>query len=276
MTRSPRADCRIFLRLTGITSTMNTTGNTILITGGGSGIGRALAEAFHALGNKVIIAGRRQQALDETTVANPGMSSVQLNIEDPADIQRVSLKLASDHPALNTVIHNAGIMRPENLLDPKLSDAEATILTNLLGPIRLTAALLPQLQKQPNATILTVSSGLGFIPMAVTPTYSATKAAIHSWSQSLRYQLRSTNIGVIEIAPPYVQTELMGAAQAVDPRAMPLKDFIAEVIHILQAQPNATEVLVERVKPLRFAEAAGPEKYSAFFNQFNDAMNHPH
>lgn len=255
---------------------MNPTGNTILITGGGSGIGRALAESFQALGNHVIIAGRRRQALDETTAANPGMASIQLNIEDPADIQRAAAQLAKDHPTLNAVIHNAGIMRPENLLAPNLADSEATIATNLLGPIRLTAALLPQLEKQPHAAILTVSSGLAFTPMAITPTYCATKAAIHSWSQSLRYQLKSTNIQVIEIAPPYVQTELMGSAQASDPRAMPLKDFIAEVIQILKTQPNATEVLVERVKPLRFAEASGPEKYTAFFNQFNDAMNHPH
>ncbi len=255
---------------------MNTTGNTIFITGGGSGIGRALAESFHQLGNKVIIAGRRQQVLDETTAANPGMASITLNIEDPADIQRVATQLAKDHPSLNTIIHNAGIMRPENLLTPNLADSEATIATNLLGPIRLTAALLPQLQKQASATILTVSSGLAFLPMAITPTYSATKAAIHSWSQSLRYQLRSTNIQVIEIAPPYVQTELMGSAQASDPRAMPLRDFIAEVMQILQTQPNAAEVLVERVKPLRYAESAGPEKYAAFFNQFNDAISHPY
>ena len=257
---------------------MNITGNTILITGGGSGIGRGLAEAFHKLGNKVIIAGRRKQVLDETTAANPGMASIVLNIEDPADIRKVAAQLATDHPTLNAVIHNAGIMRPENLLSqqPDLADSEAIIATNLLGPLRLTAALLPQLQKQPHAAILTVSSGLAFIPMAITPTYNATKAAIHSWTQSLRYQLKSTNIQVIEIVPPYVQTELMGSAQAADPRAMPLKEFLDETIHLIKAQPNATEILVERVKPLRFAEHNGVEKYTAFFQQFNDAMNHPH
>ena len=257
---------------------MNITGNTILITGGGSGIGRGLAEAFHKLGNKVIIAGRRKQVLDETTAANPGMASIVLNIEDPVDIRKVAAQLATDHPTLNAVIHNAGIMRPENLLAQQedLADAEAIIATNLLGPLHLTAALLPQLQKQPHAAILTVSSGLAFIPMAITPTYNATKAAIHSWSQSLRYQLKSTNIQVIEIVPPYVQTELMGSAQAADPRAMPLKEFLDETIHLIKAQPNATEILVERVKPLRFAEHNGVEKYNAFFQQFNDAMNHPH
>ncbi len=255
---------------------MQITGNTILITGGGSGIGRALAESFLSLGNKVIIAGRRQSVLDETTAANPGMASAVLDIEDPANITAFAQKIAADHPTLNVVIHNAGIMRPEDLLTQSgVADSEAIIAINLLGPIRLTAALLPHLKQQPHATIITESSGLAFIPMAVTPTYCATKAAIHSWSQSLRYQLRATNIQVIEIVPPYVQTELMGSAQASDPRAMPLKDFIAETINLIKTQPNAEEILVERVKPLRFAADNGPEKYTAFVKQFNDAMNHP-
>jgi len=211
----------------------------------------------------------------------PGVTAYddyQLNIEDATSIRAFAEKLIADHPALNVVIHNAGIMRPENLLtQPEhLADTEAIITTNLLGPIRLTAALLPQLQKQPHAAILTVSSGLAFIPMAITPTYNATKAAIHSWSQSLRYQLKSTNIQVLEIVPPYVQTELMGSAQAADPRAMPLQEFLDETINLIKTQPNATEILVERVKPLRFAEHSGAEKYAAFFQQFNDAMNHPH
>lgn len=256
---------------------MKPTGNTILITGGGSGIGRGLAEAFHKLGNKVIIAGRRQQVLDDTVASNPGIASAVLNIEDAVNIRTFAQKLTAGFPTLNVIIHNAGIMRPENLLTQSgTADAEDTITTNLLGPIRLTAALLPHLQKQPHATIMTVSSGLGFIPMAITPTYCATKAAIHSWSQSLRYQLKSTNIEVVELAPPYVQTELMGSQQAADPRAMPLKDFLTEVVEIIKTQPNATEILVERVKPLRFAASNGEEKYNAFFKQFNDAMMAPH
>jgi len=253
---------------------MITTGNTILITGGGSGIGRGLAEAFHKLGNHVIIAGRRKQVLDETVAANPGMSSAVLDIENAASIRAFAAKLIADFPDLNAVIHNAGIMRPEKLLaqPEELADVEATITTNLLGPIRLTAALLPQFQKQPHAAILTVTSGLAFIPMAMTPTYNATKAAIHSYTQALRYQLQSTNIQVIELIPPYVQTELMGSKQASDPRAMPLADYLNETINILKAQPDVTEVLVERVKPLRFSEQNGPEKHNAFFKQFNDAM----
>jgi uncharacterized oxidoreductase len=254
---------------------MKSTGNTILITGGGSGIGRGLAEAFHKLGNKVIIAGRRKQVLDETTAANPGMASAILNIEDAASIRTFAAKLVADFPALNVVINNAGIMRPENILaqSENVADAEAIITTNLLGPIRLIAALLPHFLKQPHAAIMTVSSGLAFVPLALTPTYCATKAAIHSYSESLRYQLKSTSVEVIELAPPYVQTELMGSQQAADPRAMPLKDYLAETIDIIKTQPNATEILVERVKPLRFAASNGQEKYDAFFKQFNDAMS---
>jgi uncharacterized oxidoreductase len=251
---------------------MKLTGNTILITGGGSGIGRGLAEAFQALGNTVIIAGRRRQALEETTTANPGMRSAQLDIESAESIRAFASTMAKEYPALNVVIHNAGIMRPENLLeqaeDPK--DAEAIITTNLLGPIRLTAALLPQLKKQPAATIMTVSSGLAYLPMALTPTYCATKAAIHSYSMTLRYQLRGTKVDVLELVPPYVQTELMGSRQANDPRAMPLKDYIAETMKILKEQPQAKEILVQRVLPLRFAEKNG-DVYEAF-QGFNDAM----
>lgn len=257
---------------------MNISGNTILITGGGSGIGRAMAEAFQREGNQVIIAGRRQQVLDETVAANPGMKAAVLDIEKAQSIQGFGEKIAKEYPSLNVVIHNAGIMRPENLLDEKadLGTADATLATNLLGPIRLTAALLPQLLKQPKATIMTVSSGLAFIPLALTPTYCATKAAIHSYSQSLRFQLRSSNVEVIELVPPYVQTELMGSAQASDPRAMPLQEFIDEVMSILKTKPGVTEVLVERVKPLRFAELDGVEKYEAFFKSFNEALNAPH
>ncbi|MCX5494824.1 SDR family oxidoreductase [Kaistia dalseonensis] len=248
---------------------MKTTGNTILITGGGSGIGQALAVAFQALGNQVIIAGRRQSALDETVAAHPGLHSVVLDIEDHQSIRAVATELAASHPSLNVVIHNAGIMRPEDLLaqPDDLTDAEATVATNLLGPIRLTAALLPHLLKQEHAAILTVSSGLAFLPIAATPTYCATKAAIHSYSQSLRYQLRNTAIQVHEIVPPYVQTELMGPGQASDPDALPLKDFIDETMRLLQADPHADEILVERVKPLRFAEVDG--RFGAVFDMLN-------
>ena len=255
---------------------MQLTGNTILITGGGSGIGQGLAEAFQALGNTVIIAGRRQQALDATTAANPGMRSVQLDIDNAEAIRTFGAKMAKEYPALNVVIHNAGIMRPENLLaQPEdLAGAEAIITTNLLGPIRLTAALLPQLKKQPTATIMTVTSGLAYLPLAMTPTYCATKAAIHSYSLTLRYQLKGTKVEVLELVPPYVQTELMGDAQATDPRAMPLKEYIAETMKILKEQPGVTEICAERVYPLRYAEKNGD--FDKAFQGFNNAMAATH
>ena len=249
---------------------MDTTGNTILITGGGSGIGRGLAEAFHALGNHVIVAGRRKQALDETTAANPGMTSVTLDIEDPASIRSFAKQIARDYLGLNVLINNAGIMRPEKLRaqPDDLADAEATIATNLLGPIRLTAALLPLLEKQARSAIMNVSSGLAFVPLALTPTYCATKAAIHSYTQSLRYQLRGSNTQVLELIPPYVATDLMGGAS--DPRAMPLGEFITEVMEILKTQPAAVEICVERVKSFRFAAESG--HYDAAFQGLNQAM----
>jgi len=249
---------------------MKLSGNTILITGGGSGIGRGLAEAFHALGNQVIISGRRRGMLDETTQANPGMKSLTVDMQDTAAIARFAAQAVEQFPALNILINNAGIMRGESLTSQQadLADAETIVATNLLGPIRLTAALLPHLQKQFSAAIINVSSGLAFVPLVFTPTYCATKAAIHSYSQSLRYQLKSTPVEVIELAPPYVQTDLMDGAD--DPRAMPLKEFIQEVMEIFKTQPTPAEILVERVKQLRNAEREG--RYDGAFAGLNGGM----
>jgi uncharacterized oxidoreductase len=210
--------------------------------------------------------------LEETTAANPGMASLTLDIEDPQAILAFAARVTAEHPGLNVVINNAGAMRPEALRNQPEAprDAEAMVTTNLLGPIRLTAALLPHLLKRPRAAILNVTSGLAFLPLALTPTYCATKAALHSYTQSMRYQLKDTAVQVIELAPPYVQTELTGPGQASDPRAMPLKDYIAETVRLLETSPDAEEILVERVKPLRFAEASG--EFAAAFKGLNDSM----
>ncbi len=251
---------------------MKISGNTILITGGGSGIGRALAEAFHKVGNRVIISGRRKAVLDEVTAANPAMASMVMDATDAAGIRAFAEAVVKAHPTLNAVINNAGIMRPEDIAAAPdyLDTAEETIATNLLAPIRLTAALLPHFLKQPAATVLTVSSGLAFVPMVLTPTYSATKSAIHAYSVALREQLEETPVEVIEIVPPYVQTTLMGEGQAKDERAMPLDAFIAEVMDILENRPDEKEVVVERCKPLRFAAQNGN------FDQVFAMINHMH
>src|ERR1700726_1477705 len=243
---------------------MKITGNTIFITGGGSGIGRGLAEALHKLGNQIIISGRRQKQLDEVTRANPGMASLQLDIADPDSIAAVSKQLVAQFPSLNVLINNAGIMQIDDAaggIDDGL--LVSTVTTNLLGPIRLTSALIDQLKKQESAAIIYNTSVLAYVPLALAAVYSATKAALHSFALSQRYKLKETSVSVLEIAPPWVQTDLLGSNN--EPRAMPLPEFIEETIKVLGT--DAEEVLVERAKPLR--NNVGPHE-GAFVAQFND------
>lgn len=238
---------------------MKITGNTILITGGGSGIGRALAESLHARGNHIIITGRREAPLKAVAAANPGMTWATLDMEDAAAIRAFAAQIVQDHPDLNVVVNNAGIMQSEDLTaEPfSLDTAETTVATNLLGPIRLTMALLPHLRSRPTSTVMTVTSGLAFIPLVATPTYNATKAAIHSWTQSLRTQLADTSVEVLELAPPAVATDLM-PGHAENPGSMPLADYTAEVMGLIEhGDTPRGEILVERVKPLRRAEIDG-------------------
>jgi uncharacterized oxidoreductase len=236
---------------------MKMTGNTILITGGASGIGRGLAEAFHSKGNQVIISGRRQSVLDQVTSRHSGMASVSLDITDKASIQAFAAEALLRFPSINMLINIAGIMKIEDVKGSpsEIEVAEAEIVTNLLGTIRVSAAILPHLLQQQESTLITVSSGLAFVPMTAVPTYCATKAAIHSYSMSLREQLRQTSVSVVEVIPPYVQTELLRPEQANDPNAMPLADFIAETMTLLEK--GDTEVVVNACKPLRFAAENG-------------------
>jgi uncharacterized oxidoreductase len=248
---------------------MNLTGNTVFITGGGSGIGRALAEALHKRGNQVIISGRRKGHLEATTKANPGMASVELNVEDPKSIATVTKKLIADFPKLNVLINNAGVMQVDDAagaIDDEL--LVSTVTTNLLGPIRLTSALIEHLKKQKAATVIYNTSVLAYVPLALTAVYSSTKAALHSYTLSQRYKLKDTSVSVVEIAPPWVQTDLLGSNN--EPRAMPLAEFIAETIKVLGT--DAQEVLVERAKPLR--NNPGPNE-GPFVTQFNDSMMQP-
>jgi uncharacterized oxidoreductase len=234
---------------------MKTTGNTILITGGGSGIGEALAHRFHDLGNTVIIAGRRLEALQEAARDRENIHPLALDQDDPADIATFAATVTSLFPELNVLINNAGIMRMEPTLAKSrdLKDAEESVTSNLLGPIRLTNALVEHLGEQPDAAIVNVTSGLAFVPLVIAPTYSAIKAAIHSYTISLRAVLEG-KIEVIELAPPAVRTSLT-PGQAENERFMPLDTFADQVIAQFQQTPTPAEILVEGVDFMRNAEA---------------------
>lgn len=237
---------------------MRMTGNTIFITGGTSGIGRGLAEAFHDRGNRVLIAGRRAERLHEVCARRPGIHCFVLDVTKPASIRNVARRVVEEFPALDCVINNAGVqLRPNFAPGAGVDDADVTreIETNLLGPIRVAEAFLPHLATRPSATLINISSGLAFVPIARFPIYCATKAALHSWTLSLRQQLRGTAVSVIELIPPYVATELGGSDKAVSgPAPMPLDDFIAETMRELET--GADEIAVAEAKRLVAAACA--------------------
>ncbi|WP_329740392.1 SDR family oxidoreductase [Dyella sp. A6] len=245
---------------------MKLTGNTIFITGGGSGIGRAIAEAFHRRGNKVIIAGRRRAQLEAVAAANPGIDTVELDVSDPASITSVAQKLVADYPKLNVLFNNAGVMIPDNaagVIDDTVMQTH--IDTNLLGSIRMTSALIEHLKQQSSATVLYNTSSLAFTPLAPFAVYSATKAALHSYVMSQRFMLRQTSVRVQEIAPPWVGTGLVGDAN--DERAMPLDRFVEGTMAALES--DAEEVLVEEARIYR--NNPGPKEH-AFVTELNTAM----
>ncbi|PRA79266.1 SDR family oxidoreductase [Microbacterium sp. MYb66] len=237
---------------------MNISGNTIFVPGATSGIGLALALRLHDRGNTVIVGGRREDRLAAIAAEHPGIHTVRIDTADESSIDRAARAVITAHPGLNVLITMAGVMRAEDWTTPDgfLSTAEETVTTNILGPIRLVAAFIEHLRAQPDATIMTVSSGLAFAPLRVTPTYNASKAAIHMLSESLRLQLAGTSVSVLELEPPAVRTPLMPGHED-NEAAMPLDEFIDEVMELLENRPDATEVQVERVKFLRYGEARG-------------------
>ncbi|MBT2474580.1 SDR family NAD(P)-dependent oxidoreductase [Microbacterium sp. ISL-103] len=237
---------------------MDISGNTIFIPGATSGIGLALAQQLAARGNTVIVGGRREEILQRIASENPEITAVRIDTTDAESIRTAAAEVIAEHPDLNVVITMAGIMRVEDWTHPDgfLATAEDTVTTNLLGPIRLIAAFIEHLRTRAAATIMTVSSGLAFAPLRATPTYHATKAAIHMLSESLRLQLAGTGVKVLELEPPAVRTALMPGQETSD-FAMPLDEFIDEVIGLIESQPEATEIQVENVKFLRYGEARG-------------------
>jgi len=237
---------------------MNISGNTIFIPGSTSGIGLALALELRATGNTVIIGGRRTDLLDQIAAEHPGIDTIEIDTADPASIDAAAKEVLAKHPDLNVLITMAGIMRIEDWHQPEsfLASAESVITTNVLGPIRLIAAFIEHLQGQPDATIMTVSSGLAFAPFKITPSYNASKAAIHMLSESIRLQLADTTVKLVELEPPSVRTSLLPGQESSE-FAMPLDEFVTEVVELIGSQPDAKELQVARVKFLRYGEARG-------------------
>lgn len=230
--------------------------STVLVTGGNSGIGKELAGRLHGRGHRVVVAGRREDALAKVVDAHPGLEHIVLDQGDPASIAECRGIVDARYPDLNVLVNSAGVIMTEDLTDPAdLVKAEDTIGINLLGPIRLTSALLPVLRGKPGATIITLSSGLGFVPRNQYATYCASKAALHSYVQSLRVQVAPLGVDVVEVIPPGVQTEMMG--DVVNPAALPVGTFVDQVLDILDRPQHDREICVEAVHRLRFAEARG-------------------
>ncbi len=237
---------------------MNISGNTIFIPGATSGIGRALAIALAQRGNMVIAGGRRTELLKELHAEHPEIDTVAIDIADAESVKTASAEVLRKYPELNVIIAMAGIMQVEDWHHPEsfIATSERIMATNVLGPIRLISEFVEHLQTRPDSTIVTVSSGLAFVPLKATPSYNASKAAIHMLSEGVRLQLADTSVKILEIAPPAVATELM-PGQSENPGAMPLDNFIAEVLQLIETNPDAHEILVENVRPLRFAEKNG-------------------
>ncbi|MFK0173211.1 SDR family oxidoreductase [Streptomyces sp. NPDC090306] len=247
---------------------MNISGNTIFVPGSTSGIGLALALELKARGNTVIVGGRRTELLERIAAEHPGIDTVRIDTTDPASITAAAKQVLAAHPDLNVLVTMAGVMRVEDWRHPEsfLASAESTVTTNVLGPIRLIAAFVEHLQAQPDATIITVSSGLAFTPLRATPSYNASKAAIHMLSESVRLQFADTSVKIVELEPPAVRTALM-PGQEESEVAMPLDEFVAEAVGLLESRPDAKEIQVERVKFLRYGEARGD------YDQVVEALN---
>lgn len=232
---------------------MNITGNTIFIPGATSGIGLALSLRLNAAGNTVVIGGRRTDVL-ERLAAEHGLSTITIDTTDPESVLAARDRLLAEHPTLNVLVAMAGIMAVEDVHTADfLATAERIVETNIMGPLRLVAAFTDHLHTQPDATLVTVSSGLAFTPLASFPTYNGSKAFIHQFSESIRLQLAGTSVSVIELVPPAVQTELV-AGGSTNEQYLPLDAFVDEVMSLLANQPDAKEILVDAVKFLRFSE----------------------
>ncbi|RWR16201.1 SDR family NAD(P)-dependent oxidoreductase [Microbacterium enclense] len=227
---------------------MDISGRTALIVGGTSGIGHGMAKRFADAGSTVIVGGRTAAGIED-------LETVTIDVTDADSVLRARDEVLANHPDLDLVVTMSGVMILENLRDPEhFTQTETIVTVNLLGTIRVIDAFTPHLLARGAGDILTVSSGIGFMPFPSMPTYGASKAAVHSYTESLRAQLTGTGVGVTELVPPAVAT---AGQEKVNPNALPLDDFLDEVIDLLTAEPTTYEIVVERAQPLRWAERDG-------------------
>ncbi|MEU8171619.1 SDR family NAD(P)-dependent oxidoreductase [Microbispora hainanensis] len=233
---------------------MDVTNRTVFIAGATSGIGLELARRFAAAGSSVVVGGRRADLLDR--LAAEGFGTVPIDVTDQDSVDRARDTILRSHPGLDTIVTMSGVMIPEDLRDPKHFDAAwQTIDTNLLGTIRVIDAFTPHLIGRSTGTVITVSSGIGFLPFPIMPTYAASKAAVHAYTEALRAQLDGTGVEVAELVPPAVATTPEQAR--LNPRALDLAEFATEVMDLLQADPTPHEILVKGVLMHRWAERDG-------------------
>jgi uncharacterized oxidoreductase len=231
----------------------------VLITGGGSGIGAGLASALHARGSEVIIVGHRRERIEAVAERHPGMHAEVADISDPQHVAALASRVGDGWPELTTVINNAGIQHLFDFTGPDpLDPAELgrEIDVNLKGVIYVANALLPLLKAQPRSRLVNVGSGLGYVPLAAAPIYSATKAAVHSFTIALRRQLRDSPVQIVELIPPAVVTDLHRHLDENPPRAMELDDFIDAAMAGLDSGRN--EIVVGLAKVLQLLSRAAP------------------
>jgi uncharacterized oxidoreductase len=241
--------------------------NTILITGGTSGIGFELARRLLDFGNTVLITGRDKEKLEQAKKRLPGVHVLQSDVSDPASIEKLHKEVIGRFPDVNVLINNAGIMRNLDLQDSSLdlADIVREIETNLSGPVRMVQQFLPTLKARDSATIVNISSGLAFIPFSLSPIYGATKAAIHSYTQALRVQLRGTNVKVFELAPPATGTPLMDAfGTGFSIGQMKTEKMVDAALRGIAK--DKTEILPGAAKALKLMSRVAP---AFFFNRFS-------
>ncbi len=227
---------------------MQLTNRTVLVVGGTSGIGLGLARRFAAAGSTVIVGGRDTGRVDD-------LETLEIDVTDPESVYRARDRVLAAHPTLDVLVTMSGVMLIEDLWDPAHAEAaEKTIAVNLIGTIRTIDAFTPHLLRRGPSDIITVSSGIGFLPFPPMPTYGASKAGVHAYTEALRAQLAGTRVSVTELVPPAVAT---AGQEKVNPAALPLEGFLDEVIGILSTEPTPNEVVVAAAQRLRWAERDG-------------------